>query len=302
MTLFHLQGGTGNQLFCLSAAIAYQNISGEELLFDEAYLSLGSNTHPGGLNDFEVFFGGQKYPLKHSNSAISKVNILLDRARYKFVNKIGSSFFSNRQHRSAVYGFDSEFQLDKRYNKIIGYFQTFYYVDLAEKSLGHIEIKVKNPSKWYLALREEIGGSVNSVSMHIRRGDYSQNTDGIGMLSIDYFLKCLQKLNLNQKIERVYVFSDSHVDLLELTTKFPRIEFINAEAPLDSSPIESIILMSLTNFRIISNSTFSWWAGYLSKSGPSNYAPKPWFKNKEIPDQLIPVDWIKMDSVWVENS
>ena len=49
---------------------------------------------------------------------------------------------------------------------------------------------------------------------------------------------------------------------------------------------------------ILSNSTFGWWAAFLSKSENTNVvAPRPWFIALEDPSQLIPTTWMSEDYI-----
>ena len=301
MTKIHLQGATGNQLFCVFAGIAHEVTSGSKAIFDESYLQPIEVRHPGGILDFELYFNGKKYCLSSDLNRLNKLGKYFDRIVFKTMNKWAKFPDSFIQHRSKVFGFDSDFYLDKRYRKIIGFFQTFVYADIAQESLGKLEIRVKNPSNWFNEKSIEISNKNKSVAIHIRRGDYLQNIDGIGLLSFEYFYSVLTLLTKQTKVKTAYIFSDEEIELLEFTTRFPEIEFIAVAAPSESKPIESIILMSLASYRIISNSSFSWWAAYLTKDHHSNFTPDPWFRNKSVPELLIPAAWNNFTSIWTER-
>ena len=301
MTKIHLQGATGNQLFCVFAGIAHEVTSGSKAIFDESYLQPIEVRHPGGILDFELYFNGDEYFLISDLNRLNKLSKYFDRIAFKLMSSWTKSPTLLMQHRSKAFGFDSDFDLDKRYRKIIGFFQTFVYADIAQESLGKLEIRVKNPSHWFNEKSIEISNEKNSVAIHIRRGDYLQNLDGIGLLSFEYFYSALTMLTKQTKVITAYIFSDEEIDLFDFTSRFPGIEFVAVLAPSESTPIESIILMSLASYRIISNSSFSWWAAYLTKDHHSNFTPDPWFRNKNVPELLIPAAWNKITSIWTER-
>ena len=295
LAIFHLQGSTGNQLFCLFAGLSYEIYSGKKVFFDESYLQPTQLRNPGGILDVEVLFNGDIFTINLRKITSPKIRTYFDRFFHKISQKLGK--FSG-QHRSKVYGYDSDFDLNARYKRIIGFFQTYIYVDQVTKSLGNLEIRVKEPTEWFENYSKKLSGLEKTVSIHIRRGDYAQNSQGIGMLDIEYFYSSLRYLKDLQEVDRAYIFSDGVIELNDFKERFPDVEFTFVTPPIESAPVESIILMSLTTFRLISNSSYSWWSAYLAMSPNSNFAPDPWFKNKEIPKKLIPDSWTKLDSIW----
>ena len=88
---------------------------------------------------------------------------------------------------------------------------------------------------------------------------------------------------------KYWVFSD---DIPYCKTIFPKtFNFISGH-----SDIEDFFLMTLCNNFIIANSTFSWWAAWLSKSENKKIvAPKRWFgpglKHHKTED-IYCKDWI----------
>ena len=69
------------------------------------------------------------------------------------------------------------------------------------------------------------------------------------------------------------------------------------DPPKNFEALENMIVMSCAENFIISNSTYSWWAAFLSLgSNPKVYAPVPWFHDLEVPVGLIPTNWIAVKS------
>ena len=135
--------------------------------------------------------------------------------------------------------------------------------------------------------------------MHMRRGDYFKVQSEFGILSEDYYQKALSILRNDGKICPVWVFTDSP-ELVQ--QKF--IDTLGSGSkvilpPIESTPAESLSLMQYGSANIISNSTFSWWPAFLSKSSAQTVCPSKWFKNMETPEYLIPGHWTQLNPVWL---
>jgi superfamily I DNA and/or RNA helicase len=58
---------------------------------------------------------------------------------------------------------------------------------------------------------------------------------------------------------------------------------------------EHLVLMIACKHFIIPNSTFSWWAAWLSRNeNKIVVVPKKWFNNDINTDDLIPAAWIRL--------
>ena len=58
--------------------------------------------------------------------------------------------------------------------------------------------------------------------------------------------------------------------------------------------MEDLLLMSMCDNQIISNSSFSWWGAWLTRNKGVKIAPKKWFGVKGPSDQndITPKNWI----------
>lgn len=151
----------------------------------------------------------------------------------------------------------------------------------------------------YLSFRPDIEAELcsrynleNSVSIHVRRGDYLKVTHLYEVMTADYYRNALETL----EYDRVLVFSDD-IDWCR-----ENLDFIDNPTFVEgNSDIEDLIIMSNCKHNIISNSTFSWWAAYLNKNPEKRVLyPERWFKlpNAEVFDfvyeDLIPDSWEKI--------
>jgi len=139
--------------------------------------------------------------------------------------------------------------------------------------------------------------SSNSVSLHIRRGDYVQNQEANkfhGICSPEYYSQAMNLIE--QKIENphYFVFSDE-VGWVRENIKFNYpVDFVSGNS---ISEAEELSLMSKCKHNIIANSSFSWWGTWLNTSPEKIViAPKKWIENTDLADasDLIPKEWIKI--------
>jgi hypothetical protein len=119
--------------------------------------------------------------------------------------------------------------------------------------------------KRYLTPKGAEPGSVPKVAIHYRRGDYLNNPN-YKQLSVDYTAGIYSEYFYPAPIQ---AFSDNY-------------EFIRLHHEGDILPkgdeMQDFINMINCRFHIISNSTFAWWAAYLS-NGFTVYPPV-WFDGK----------------------
>ena len=108
----------------------------------------------------------------------------------------------------------------------------------------------------------------DSQVFHVRRGDFITNWEKVGLLTTDYFK------SLVDPTKKRIVFTDADINDLEVVKSF-KDALIIGSAIADTWTAFS--LMSFSQNLILSNSTFSWWAGYLAvHRGGIVKAPSPW--------------------------
>jgi hypothetical protein len=137
----------------------------------------------------------------------------------------------------------------------------------------------------------------NSVSVHIRRGDYYSSPEARSVHGLDlrdYYRNAANKINEKYPNAKYYLFSDD-VTYLKNEFDFP-YEFTIVENNNALSPIEDLVLMSSCKHNIIANSSFSWWAAWLnSNTDKMVVAPEKWFNEPSINfSDIIPQNWIKL--------
>lgn len=298
--IVYLVGATGNQLFELFAGLSLVIKHDAELIFDTSLLQPKKIRHPGGIEDFVIWINDQ--PLKYRIRKFRKprVLVLAERIIYKILNSSTVTRRMTKQFRSKVVGYDSNLSFVTPPCLIFGFFQSYHYVDALKKANNSLRIEIANPSPWFLEMRQKIRMSKLSVGIHLRRGDYLLHKDLLGMLTDDYFLGVLTEIEASQVIDKVFIFSDSLESAYALRKRIGVSKCEVVVPPNEVKPAESILLLSSCGIQIISNSSFSWWAAYISEKSSRIYAPEPWFRNQTDPIMLIPDEWKKRKSIWFD--
>ena len=102
----------------------------------------------------------------------------------------------------------------------------------------------------------------NSVSIHIRRGDFIK--DGCSLVHDDYYFNAIKAISERIENPSFFVFSDDHEYCNQLFNGKVRYELVTGN--IGSNSYRDMQLMSLCKHNIIGNSTFSFWGAYLNKN------------------------------------
>lgn len=157
-----------------------------------------------------------------------------------------------------------------------GYFQSekyfFDYKDDIRK-----EFTLKNPKH-----SEELDDDY--IGIHVRRGDYLNHPTVHPTCSMDYYEEALSML----PDRPVKVFSDDPAWCAK-NFKGSRFEIIKKDF------LEDFELLSKCSYHIIANSSFSWWAAWISNS-KKVIAPSKWFgfNGPGSAKDIVPSNWSKI--------
>jgi hypothetical protein len=131
-----------------------------------------------------------------------------------------------------------------------GYFGSFKYFNHRRKEV--IEL-FRNPE-----ITDNINLNFrNSISLHVRRGDYLENASHI--CGEDYYKKALEFIDSQTQIDHIYVVSDD-IPWCKKTFKDQRIQFIEGPDYLD------FYIQTLCPHNILANSAFSSMATFLNEN------------------------------------
>jgi hypothetical protein len=171
-----------------------------------------------------------------------------------------------------------------------GYWQSEKYFEGISKTIcKHFSFPPFTDNK-NKALLELIVHS-NSVSIHIRRGDYLKNNLNWS-LDIEYYYRAIDLIKEKVNNPIFYIFSDD-MQWAETNIKVPNCHFINHNKGNDS--FRDMQLMSNCKHNIIANSSFSWWGAWLNNNEDKKViAPNKWLSTMEGTRDIIPDSWIQL--------
>ncbi len=179
-------------------------------------------------------------------------------------------------------------------NKVfMGKFESARYFDnIREEILEEFEPKEPRLGK-NLPLYEEIEKN-ESVCVTIRRGDYLSKRfkNDFYVCDPDYFNRAIELMKGKVKNPKFFVFSDD-VEWCKKNMNFPKgTVFEDGNDPV----WEKLRLMKTCKHFIISNSTFSWWAQYLSRNeGKIVIAPARWRNDGALWKDIYQDNWTTID-------
>lgn len=171
-----------------------------------------------------------------------------------------------------------------------------------EKYFKDVEFDVRTAFRF----RNPLGGdaatiareikNTNSVSLHVRRGDYAafKTTQKLwGGTDLDYYHRAAKHIATQTNHPHFYIFSDDIAWSREnLKLEYP-MTFVSASAAGAKGECH-LELMSLCKHHIITNSTFSWWGAWLDpRADKLVIAPKQWqAEPKVLSSDVVPEGWI----------
>jgi len=283
MKIVAIKGGLGNQLFQYALGRYLSVNLKEEIKIDNGVNSNRQDTY-------------RKYTLDNFNITLplaTKEEVKKNKYRFGLVSKIWRGV---KAKIFRIYNIGFQPNILKTKEKYLeGFWQSPKYSDQIRDILLK-EFTLKNPlSSFAKTWQDKILKSDNSISIHIRRGDYIQNkkTNKFhGSCDEEYYKNALELITkkINKENAELFIFSDD-IDWAKenLHFNFPT-NFVSDNIIPD---YEEMYLMSLCKNNIIANSSFSWWGAWLNQnSAKMIVAPKQWTTNRTANELgVLPKTW-----------
>lgn len=252
----NLRGGLGNQMFQIAAAHA---------------LALRTN----GTSCFD--FGQCYTPMQGHSAQKYKDNIFIN------LKHITVNFYRYVYHEPSF----SYNELPLMDNLVLdGYFQSEKYFEDYKREIKDLFVVDDKNSKKFL--KQFKSSKLPITSVHIRRGDYLNNSEYHCICDLNYYKKAMDIIG-----ESNFIIISDDIEWVKNNIKGDNIFYSSLDNELDD-----LALMTNCDNNIIANSSFSWWGAYLNpKLNKIIIAPKKWFGPKGPKDtqDIIPNGWITID-------
>ncbi len=288
MITIALSGGLGNQMFQFVTGYALARRHGVDLTLDRFLLD----------RDQHRSYALDRWKL--SADSITAVRVRSGGSRFPFAYRVARrlSWLFHRTEHIASYrsGYDSAVDGCGASAYLEGYFQSWRYFDQYHDEVCNLFTPRLPLSDQSLAVLDRIR-QAESVSVHVRRGDYVSNRRTSlmhGACDVEYYQRAIQHITRRQSRVEFFVFSD------EASWAAQNLEFegpttvVSRTRPADVH--EDMVLMQACKHNIIANSTYSWWSAYLNANRSKIVvAPNRWFAGSTDPgSDLVPIDWVRL--------
>lgn len=284
-----LSGGLGNQVFQYAAAKALAARLGTSFQLDTYTFSKKTITT---IRSYELDIFNISAPVTDTfkGKLVTRFYPLIQRYR-PFFQRLGvfTDTYAILYHPS--------FEKMAGNITMLGYFQNEKYFEAIKDELRK-DFTFRKPLTGKNQELSERLRTVQSIGIHIRRGDYLTNQSSVSnfiTLDKDYYDKAVKLIMDEVENPEFFIFSEDFKWIKEnLSFGNHPVTFVNWNKGKDS--YIDMQLMSLCRHNVIANSSFSWWGAWLN-ANPKKIviAPSVWFQDKqknELLKDFYPVGWI----------
>lgn len=289
MKIVRIIGGLGNQMFQYALYMALKHKFPEEEMRVDTSLMGSYNVH-NGLEIDRVF--GPSLPQASFKELITLTRPVYNYKLARAIEKLLPPRKTELLDISSEHLCDKIFSPGSRYYN--GYWLDYRYsqdiMEILRRDVFIFRLPLNPLTK---KMQSTIRNCNNSVSIHVRRGDYLKAQNYAGLCGLDYYGMAIKYFTEILKDPTFFIFSDDTLwckeNIVPLLGSYDchMIDFNKGtDSPLD------MMLMSECEHNIIANSSFSWWGAMLN-SNPDKIvcAPRKWTNNESYCRFQLP-EWI----------
>lgn len=294
MVIIQLAGGLGNQMFQYALYLQFKNLNKDVRIDDVAGFVEDEKRDPA-LAAFGITY--EKADPKEIEQMLDASLLFWHRVRRKLFGRKRKSYFEeDKRFKPEIFTWDDIY--------LEGYWQTEKYFaavsdqvrvafDVDRLLVSPVGDEPAAESSTLQASREKVLTylrrieDTQSVSLHIRRGDYltpeNQALFG-GICTEAYYKEAMRRMREQYTGCRFFLFTNDKVWAKEQFAD-GRAEDVTVVDLPEGSDHEEFALMSKCKHHILANSSFSWWASYLNKNpGKTILAPGKWLNGWDCRD------------------
>ena len=248
--------GQGNQMYMYSRAYALARKTNQKIIIYSESDLWTFKDRPYILDKFKL-----------DKDYIKKV-IRIDKIKIRFLAKIIRKILTfYYTHYPNCYNYEEEPGKDRVYNEIDnlnyknyylhGFFESYkYFSDYREELISQFEPNFKIDEET-LDVFNKIK-TCNSVALHIRRGDFVELGRSI---STNYYKKMISKIE--KRIESpIFYLATTDKNVIDEFSNYNNVKIIDTQN--SNKDITDWLCLKYCKYHMITTSTYSWWAAYLS--------------------------------------
>ena len=297
MIVVRLMGGMGNQMFQYAVARNLAIMNNTSVKLDLNFLLDRTERESFTFRNYDL-------DLFNIDGAIADESQSLQYKYYKskIMRKIGfikTKLFCRKYKiiTEKHYHFDPKVLERGDNSYLIGFWQSYKYFSEVEKEIKK-DFSFKNEmGEKAKEMLKEINDK-ESICVNIRRGDYVEDKKALkhhGVCGLDYYKEA--KILVDEKIKKphYFIFSDDIQWCLKNIDFGENMTFVNNEYAGDRFSDKFRLMKNCKHF-IIPNSSYAWWAAWLSKNEEKLViAPKKWLADSSInTDDVTPPNWVRI--------
>ena len=301
MKIIKYTGGLGNQMFQYAFAVALNEKQKDVVKIDNHhYHHIFSKTFHGNNfyhNGYEIdkIFPNAKLPVA-TPLDIMKVsyympNFKISRVIRKLLPVRKTEFI---QPANQAYCFYRD-ALESSARYFEGYWMAYKYFDSCKEKIQETYSFTQFTTDENKDLATVLSGD-NSVTIHVRRGDYVKLGAFANICTLDYYKNAIAIVRSQIDRPEFFVFSNDQkwcIENLKDALGDAPVHFVDNNRGDES--YRDMQLMSMARCNIMANSSFSWWGAFLNtREDQIVVSPSRWMNDRDC-SNLYSDNWIKVE-------